>query len=136
MRNTPFPQSRVPAVILLVDDEPSILRVMARMLEQAGHDVLTCGSFEEAQVHLDEGIKPDLLITDVVLKGSTGKRVAAAVTEKSPHTRIVYMSGYGNVAIGGHPVLRKPFKRHELFELVDQALPAREAPFMLSRKKH
>lgn len=110
---------------------------MARMLEQAGHDVLSCGSFEEAQVHLDEGIKPDLLITDVVLNGSTGKRVAAAVNEKSPTTKIVYMSGYGNIAIGGHPVLHKPFKRQELMDLVEQALAAtREAPFSLSRRKH
>lgn len=136
LRNTPFPQSRAPAVIMLVDDEPSILRVMVRMLEQAGHEVLSCRSFEEAKNHLDEGIKPDLLITDVVLNGSTGKRVAAAVNAVSPKTKMIFMSGYANIAIGGHPVLQKPFKRQELFELVDQALADREEPFMLSRRKH
>lgn len=133
-----------PFDILLVDDEPEVLRMMTRILRMAGHDVHACSGLPGAEAHLYSGVKPDLLITDVVLNGSTGKRVAAVVQEKSPKTRTLFMSGYGNLAVGGQPVLQKPFKNQELIQLIDQVMSAtnkataheREEAFALSRKKH
>lgn len=133
-----------PFDIMLVDDDPIVLKVITRMLRQAGHEVLACSGLVGVEAHLYSGVRPDLLITDVALKGSTGKRVAAVVQEKSLKTRVLFISGYGNVAVGGQPVLQKPFKNKELIELIDQVMSASsntdahelEEAFALSRKKH
>lgn len=115
--------TRAPAgyTILLVDDDQAVLTVIAKQLRRAGHEVLSCSGFAEAQVHLVNGIEPDLLITDIVLRESTGKRVASAVKQLSPRTRVAYMSGYPNIAVGA-PVLQKPFSNQDLLNLVEEAM--------------
>ncbi len=141
--NEPIIEARKSYVVLLVDDEPNLLKVIARFLRRAGHEVFACSDFESAQLHLVNGISPDLLITDIVLKGSTGKRVAAAVLQLSPRTRVVFMSGYSNISVGGQTVLQKPFTSTELIRLVDEVMSAdtandaheREEAFSQSRKK-
>lgn len=110
--------------ILLVDDEPEVLKILTRILKRAGHDVTPCSGVDEAQAALDKGLAPHLLITDVALKGSTGKRVARLAQDKSPKTRVIFISGYSNVAVGGQPVLQKPFTPTELIELVDRVMSA------------
>ena len=129
---------------MLVDDDSQVLLVLKRMLERAGHQVVPCGSVEEAQRHLTKGLKPALLITDVVLGNSTGKRIASIVEHHSPKTRTIFISGYDNVAVAGQPVLQKPFSSKELIDLVNQVLSAKsdsgafrlESEFAASRKKH
>lgn len=109
---------------MVVDDEPQVLKLMTRMLQRAGHNVLACEGIDEAQAHLEKGAKPHVLITDVVLKGSTGKRVARMAADLSPKTRTIFISGYDNVAVGGQPVVQKPFTPVELIEVVDRVLSA------------
>ncbi len=126
---------------MLVDDEPLVLRVVARTLKHCGYQVISCSGVEEAEAHLEKGVSPDLLITDIVLRSSTGKRVATVVQERSPKTKVVFMSGYGNVSVGIGPVLQKPFSREDLTAIVERALSGgnaveAEAPLSLSRKKH
>lgn len=144
-REEMLPVTSSTALIMLVDDEPMVLKVLARTLKQQGHEVIACSGFEEAQAQLAKGISPDLLITDIVLRSSTGKRVATSVQEQSPRTKVVFMSGYSNVSVGGHAVLQKPFSNEELTTIVEQALSSgnavddavdEDAPFSLSRKKH
>lgn len=143
LRSNRVAVSFTPASVLVVDDEPAVLRVIVRILEQAGHKVFPCRGMDDVQTHLANGLKPSLLITDVVLGTSTGKRVAAAVSKASPGTRVVFVSGYGNVAVPGQLVLQKPFSRQELVDLVDQVLSAesadsvreQESAFLSSRKK-
>lgn len=111
--------------IMLVDDEPAVLKVLTRVLVRAGHTVTACSGIDEAQAHLEKGAKPHLLVTDVALKGSTGKRVARLAQSASPKTRVIFISGYDNLAVGGgHPVLQKPFTPSEFIELVDRVLSA------------
>jgi FixJ family two-component response regulator len=129
---------------MLVDDDPTVLKAITRMLRLAGHEVHACSGLVGVEAHLYGGTRPDLLITDVVLTGSTGKLIAAVVKEKSPTTRALFISGYGNVAVGGQPVLQKPFRASELVEFIDQVMSASsntdarelEEAFALSRKKH
>lgn len=135
--------SDAPGLILIVDDEAYVQRTMTRILERVGHEVIVCGSCEEVAERLARGLKPDLVITDVVLEGSTGKRVASVVRMVSPRSRIVFMSGYEKVVVPGHLVLHKPFTPRELVELVDQVLSAdsdeaavkRYTAFAASRRK-
>lgn len=121
MRDSQELTSDKPATILLVDDEADVLRVLIRMLKRAGHEVIGCVDVNEVQWHISNGLRPDLLITDIVLPGSNGRKVAALVKLASPKTKVVYISG-ANVTISEHNVLQKPFTSQELVELVDQVL--------------
>jgi DNA-binding NtrC family response regulator len=125
--------SDAPKVILLVDDEPGVLRIMTRILERAGHEVRLCSTCAEVEALLTSGLRPHLVITDVVLDGGTGNCVAAIVRRLSPGTRVVFMSGYGNVGVPGQCVLHKPFSARELVELVDQVLSAGSPDVALER---
>lgn len=106
----------------MVDDEHGVVMVLTRVLTQAGHKVIGCSSGEEAQKHIEAGLRPDLLITDVILDGTNGKKVAALIQKASPETRVIFISGYPSLSVGDHPVLQKPFDLNELVELVDKAL--------------
>jgi FixJ family two-component response regulator len=85
-----------------------------------------------------------LLLTDVVMPGMSGRVLAGQVIEQRPLIKVVYMSGYTGQAVGAHVALeegsfflQKPFSRDGLVSKVRQALdsePARrpeEAPTVL-----
>ncbi len=144
MRDRLFGVTKTPSLIMVVDDEPNVIVIMTRVLDAAGHKVIGCKSCDEVQARLDEGLRPAMAITDVVLDGCTGKRVASILRRVSPRTRVVFMSGYDNVALPSQQrVLLKPFAARELVELVEQVLSAEDAAealqrgeaFELSRKK-
>ncbi|MDH4316974.1 MAG: ATP-binding protein [Desulfobulbaceae bacterium] len=81
--------------ILLVDDEISILNVVADTLGPLGYQVLRASSGEEALEHfLDTDLRIDLLLTDVVMKGMDGKRLADTMLERHPLMKVIFMSGY------------------------------------------
>lgn len=81
--------------ILLVDDEISILNVVADTLEPLGYEVLRASSGEEAlERYLDTDLRIDLLLTDVVMKGIDGKRLADTMLKRHPGMKVMFMSGY------------------------------------------
>ncbi len=136
LQTKPVRVSQIPSAVMLVDDEPGILKLITRILVRAGHRVFACAGFEEAKDLLDKGIQPDVLVTDVVLRNSTGKRVADVVLQAWPRTKVIFISGYGNITVGGHPVLQKPFKHDELIELIDQVLIDTSGAVIAPRRKH
>ena len=81
------------AVVLVVEDEPSVRRVAVRALERSGYRVLQAGSAEEALASID-GIPIDLLVTDIVLPGINGRRLAETLTSRMPSLAVLYTSGY------------------------------------------
>ena len=119
--------------ILLVEDEPSIMRVAASMLERQGYAVLRAGSPGEA-VELAEsgGAEFDLLLTDVVMPGMNGRALAERLRARRPDLPVVFMSGYTPGALALQDALGedaffvgKPFSRRELGTMVRQALDSR-----------
>ena len=77
----------------------------------------------------------DLLLTDVVMPGATGKDVAIRVTEVRPAIRVLYMSGYPESVVAsqgiieqGITLLSKPFKAPDLLDHVRAALDAPVVP--------
>lgn len=81
--------------ILLVDDDRAVREVTRRILDGRGYTVLTATSGEEAldlALSLDE--PPDLLLTDVVMPGIGGERLATEVREIFPGIPVLFMSGY------------------------------------------
>lgn len=118
--------------VLLVEDEPSIMKMGQVMLEKLGYRVLAAGGPEEA-LEL-AGARPgsiDLLITDVVMPDMNGRELAARIGPLCPGMRTLFMSGYTANVIAHHGVLdsgvhflEKPFSRQELAVRVREVLEA------------
>jgi DNA-binding NtrC family response regulator len=111
--------------ILLVEDDPSILTMVERLLTTRGHVVLAAHDPDDAAFVLSEHpARPDLLLTDIILPGHNGLDYAQSMKAAYPELKIVFMTGWAHRApsalrTGVGPVLRKPFTAQELFEAVE-----------------
>ncbi|HET7233771.1 MAG TPA: PAS domain S-box protein [Longimicrobium sp.] len=117
------------ATVLLVEDEETVRSLTRRVLGRGGYAVLEAAGLEQAleQANAHDG-EIDLLLTDVVMPGGGGVRVAQAITRLRPGTRVLYMSGYPGDAIAEHglppgvDLLPKPFSPETLLQRVAEAL--------------
>jgi CheY-like chemotaxis protein len=116
------------ARVLLVEDEAPIRTALARGLADAGHFVAEACDTEHALATLeDAGGRFDVLITDVVMRHSSGLDLAARVIERWPVTKVVLISGYlRDYSIGDldsrFAFLAKPFSPKDLQEKVREVL--------------
>jgi nitrogen-specific signal transduction histidine kinase len=107
---------RLSGSVLLVDDEEHIRVIAAEMLTELGLAVREADSAATALSALDEGLQPDLLITDHLMPGMTGMYLARAVQLRLPDTKVLIVSGFAE-AEGidpSLPRLTKPFVQGEL----------------------
>jgi signal transduction histidine kinase/DNA-binding response OmpR family regulator len=80
---------------LVVEDQPAILRTMARALSSAGLTVLEAANAEDAIALLAaRQCVPELLVTDMVLPGMSGQRLVELLRETNPELKVVLVSGY------------------------------------------
>ncbi|HEY2979172.1 MAG TPA: PAS domain S-box protein, partial [Burkholderiaceae bacterium] len=111
--------------ILVVDDDPLVLRSLQDMLESEGHQVVAANSgqdgIDEFHASHAKGDAFSLVITDLGMPYVDGRKVASAVKQASPATPVVLLTGWGQrlVSEEGAPehvdeVLSKPPKLHEL----------------------
>jgi signal transduction histidine kinase/ActR/RegA family two-component response regulator len=116
--------------VLLVEDEEAV-RVLARKtLEGYGYRTLDAGHGEEALKRSKEyGKKIDLLLTDVVMPGMSGREVADRLSLLHPEIKVLYMTGYADSAIVHHGILEpgtalllKPFTPDALAQKVREIL--------------
>src|ERR1700760_3509604 len=82
--------------ILVVDDDQSLRRITQLQLEDAGHEVLTAASGEEALILIDEEA-PSLVITDFKMPGISGLEVLRKVRESHPQTTVLMVTAFGTV---------------------------------------
>jgi PAS domain S-box-containing protein len=118
--------------ILLVEDEVAVRRVATRLLEGQGYTVLDAADGFEALRVLEQyrgGI--DLLLTDVVLPGMSGRELAEKVRTEMPQLRVLFCSGYTDDVMverqfpeWGEQLVQKPFTIQELACRVRGALDA------------
>ena len=121
-----------PAVILVVDDEQDILRLVDTILRQDGHTVTVARSADAAIRALGTmAVKPSLLLTDVVMPGMSGPVLADQLMAEIPGLRVVFMSGYDDrqlvqryVVEKGFTLLATPFTPQLMLDTVRQALAA------------
>lgn len=128
--------SRGGATLLLVEDDDMMRRMAAEMLEAMGYTVLVAGSPEEAIIlSREEGARVDLLLTDVIMPGMSGKQLAEQVEVILPGIRVLFMSGYTSNVIAHRGVLdegvqfiQKPFSMDALARKIDATLGRDRVP--------
>ncbi len=125
-----LPDERGSETILLVEDEPAILTMVAQMLMRLGYTVMPAPAPGPAIQMASLRIDPiQLLITDVIMPDMNGRDLARALQTGHPEIRTLFMSGYTGNVIAHHGVLdpgvhfiQKPFSLSQLAAKVRAAL--------------
>ena len=89
------------AKILVLDDEPSILLMIKKMLEREGHEVDLALNGREG-MELFEKNQPDLLITDIIMPEKEGLETIFELRKKHPKLKIIAISGGGRIGPDGY----------------------------------
>jgi CheY-like chemotaxis protein len=109
--------------ILVVDDDPMVLKVVSRMLSSE-YRVLTAGDGQDA-IRLIQARAPNLVLLDLRMPGIDGFDVLRAVAQEAPKVRVVILSGVSEVETftaaideGAQAYLTKPFSQEDLRNVV------------------
>ena len=116
--------------ILVVEDEVKLRHLFEATLPSLGYRVITAANGDEALVLVEErGLKPDMVITDVVMPGMGGVALVEHLRKTLPDIKVLYMSGYTDNAIVHHgvldpgtPFIQKPFHIKDLAAKVKRVL--------------
>ena len=118
------------AKILLVDDDPGILRLISIRLSAAGYDVVPENSGEKALAHMSLH-RPHVVVTDLRMSGMDGMAVFDAIHQRNPTLPVIILTAHGTIpdAVaatkrGVFGFLTKPFDSKALLEQVEKALTA------------
>jgi len=129
-----LPLPRGNETVLLVEDEPAILKMAELILVNQGYHVLTAGATADAlNLAREHAGAIDLLITDVIMPDMNGRDLAIALMAFCPNLRPLFMSGYTSDVIAHHGILadgvhfiQKPFSMHQLAGKVREVLDQEE----------
>ncbi|MDO9451084.1 MAG: sigma 54-interacting transcriptional regulator [Rugosibacter sp.] len=121
-------RSQTQPQILLVDDDPGLLRLLAIRLEAAGYGVMTTGKAEHALAMIVVE-RPHLVITDLRMPGMDGSALFEAISATHPALPVIILTAHGTIpdAIaatnrGVFGYLTKPYDAKELLDQVERAL--------------
>ena len=119
------------ARVLIIDDDPRILRNVGEILEDEGHEVQKAGDGKAALESIVAG-PPDLIVSDMYMPEMDGIELLIRLQTEHPGTPMVAMSGGGYMAkeeplqnasmLGAVAVLEKPFTIEQLVDVVNRAL--------------
>ncbi len=117
--------------ILLVEDEETVRKLAVTILQRNGYKVIEAPNGQEA-IHLVRSLSPltiQLMLTDVVMPGMSGRQLAGEIHSLQPGMKVLYMSGYTDSSIVHHGVLdpgtayiQKPFTPRALALKVREVL--------------
>ncbi len=116
--------------VLLVEDQPAVLSLTARLLAELGYTVVTAPAGDVA-IEIAARERFDILVTDVVMPGLNGKELAAAITALQPGIPVLFTSGYPDQDLesrditGAVALLRKPYTAESLAIAVRNTLDLR-----------
>lgn len=117
------------ANILLVDDEPGMLRYIRTLLEVDDHKVETACTGEEALDRVQKGLQPDLVLLDLLMPGIDGLQTLEQLRKIKPGLKVVMLSCVNDtrkvvqaMRLGAHDYLTKPFQKTELDTVIGQCL--------------
>jgi two-component system, cell cycle sensor histidine kinase and response regulator CckA len=121
--------------VLLVEDEESVRELVRETLKNKGYSVMeACDGISGMKVAEAHGGKIDILITDVVMPGMSGRELAQRITASRPTIKVLFLSGYTEDAIihegvldPGTAFLQKPFTLQALARKVRDVLHGEQA---------
>jgi two-component system sensor histidine kinase EvgS len=116
--------------ILVVEDEPMILKLTEKILEKMNYKILTAETTDLAlDIVAKHSNKISLLITDVVMPKMNGKQLADKILAQNPDIKVLFMSGYTADVIVEHGVvaeeiqfIQKPFSKNDLAAKIHEIL--------------
>jgi DNA-binding NtrC family response regulator len=119
--------SAKPLTILVIDDEPAVREVLSLRIEDWGYRVHTASDTEELEEVLD-GVRPDLIISDVVLPGISGLDLLPRLKADDPARPVLLITAHGSIDAaveakkrGALEYLNKPLDSRRLRYLIDEA---------------
>ncbi len=127
------PRQEGSPTVLLVEDEEGLRALAAKVLTANGYSVLEAADAAEAfEVDERHEGRVDLLLTDVVMPGLSGRELAERLLVRRPGMRVLYVSGYPketlgeqNVILEGTAFLQKPFTPSSLIRKIESVLATR-----------
>lgn len=115
--------------VLLIDDEAMVRKIVRKMLEKGGHDVVDVEN-GRAGLELLEKSPFDLILTDIIMPEVEGIEVLTTITKRFPSSRVLAMSGGGRTGnidflqvagnLGASATLQKPFTYDALLNAIEQ----------------
>jgi two-component system, cell cycle sensor histidine kinase and response regulator CckA len=116
--------------ILIVDDEPSLLRMMSLYLGRIGYSVTVASSIQKARTEwTSSGMNFAVVVLDATLSGGTLSELGKEILSQSPDVRLIAASGYPvdmseleSIAPGRVAFLHKPFSPEMLADAVRRML--------------
>ncbi len=120
-----------PCTILVVDDEPEVLRLVTRILSAEGTQILAAGTGAKAlAIARQRGL--DLVMLDIKLPDMSGTQVLRRIRRIDPRVPIIMVTSYGSVEtvrtsmeLGAFDYLTKPFDNQEVRRVAGEALASR-----------
>lgn len=120
--------SRNKGRVLLVDDDPDVLKLLELRLKAAGFETVTAGSGAEALARLEVD-RPQAVLTDLRMEGMDGLELFEAIHERRPALPVLMLTAHGTIpdAVaatrgGVFAFLTKPFDGREVIEQVERAI--------------
>lgn len=117
--------------LLVIEDDPDLLAVMARVLTRAGYHVDAAGSGKKG-LAFAEAARPSLVLTDIIMSDMDGIEVLLSLKKRRPGVPVVAVSGGGRLpgsefldlasSLGAAATLCKPFSSEELLAVVQETL--------------
>ncbi|NQU66929.1 MAG: response regulator [Candidatus Marinimicrobia bacterium] len=115
--------------ILIVEDEESVRSLVKDMLISIDYKISLAANGIEALQLVKDGLKPDLILTDVVMPEMGGAELKTHILKINPDLKVIFMSGYSDNAIGRRGeidstfnFIQKPFTAHDLFTKIHGVL--------------
>ncbi|MDH5769150.1 MAG: sigma-54 dependent transcriptional regulator, partial [Nitrospirota bacterium] len=116
------------ALILIVDDDHNICKVLKGLLENEGFHVLTAYDVDTAMPIIDEQ-DLDLIITDLRMPGKSGMALLTLSKGRKPAVPVIMITAYGDIEAaviaikqGAYDFISKPFNEHELLNVIKKAI--------------
>ena len=121
--------------VLVVDDEPGVRKLVARILRSRGYDVFETEDGPSALALLNTTNRQmDLVVTDLVMPKMSGTRLAEEIRTRWPAVKLLFVSGFprgdarqADSRVASVPVLHKPFTSEQIEKTVRDVLDARVA---------
>jgi two-component system cell cycle sensor histidine kinase/response regulator CckA len=128
----PFAPTGSLETVLVVEDEPALRAIVQEILEMSGYRVIeAAGGSEALAASSAHNGEIDLMITDVVMPGMSGRELAEEMSRRRPKMKVLYTSGHTDDAMIHHgvlekgiPFLQKPFNLESLIDKVRDVLDA------------